>query len=144
MKVSQGAQVSVEFNLSLEDETVVGSNAGGEPVVITHGAGEIFPSVEKGLEGLEAGDTKKFTLTPEEGYGPVQPEAIQEVERSRIPEGAHHVGAELQAQDSDDIRARVIEVRDEVIVLDFNHPLAGKNLIFDVKVLDVKGAPDEG
>jgi len=144
MKISQGTQVSVEFKLSLEDETVVGSNVGGDPVVITQGAGEIFPAVEKGIEGMEAGGTKKFTLTPEEAYGPVQSEAIQDVERSRIPEGAHHVGAELQAEGNEGVRARVIEVRDDLIVMDFNHPLAGKNLTFEVKVVDVKNGSTEG
>jgi FKBP-type peptidyl-prolyl cis-trans isomerase 2 len=144
MKISQGTQVSIEFSLKLEDETVVGSNVGGDPVLVTIGAGEIFPAVEEALEGQETGATAKVPLSPEQAYGPVQTDAVQEVEKARIPEGAHHVGAELLAQDQEGVRARVVEVRDESLVLDFNHPLAGKNLIFDLEVLDVKNPPSEG
>jgi FKBP-type peptidyl-prolyl cis-trans isomerase 2 len=140
MNVKRGAQVSVEFTMSLDDQTVVGSNVGGEPLVFTHGAGEMFPALEQGIEGMEIGETKQVTLTAEQAFGPVQPEAIQRIETSRVPEGARQVGAELRAQgtDGEPLRARVTEVGDEVVVVDFNHPLAGKDLSFTVKVLDVQ------
>jgi FKBP-type peptidyl-prolyl cis-trans isomerase SlyD len=140
MKVSQGTQVSVEFTVSLDDQTVVGSNVGDGPLVFTHGAGEMFPALEQGIEGMEVGETKQVALSAEQAYGPVHPEAIQRIEKSRVPEGARQVGAELRAQgtDGEPLRARVTEVGDEVVVVDFNHPLAGKNLSFEVKVLDVQ------
>jgi FKBP-type peptidyl-prolyl cis-trans isomerase SlyD len=140
MKVSQGARVSVEFTASLDDRTVVGTNVGEEPLVFTHGAGEMLPALERGIEGMEVGETKHVVLTAEQAYGPVRPEAIQRIEKSRVPEGARHVGAQLQAQgaDGDALRAKVTEVGDDDVVVDFNHPLAGQNLSFKVKVLDVK------
>jgi FKBP-type peptidyl-prolyl cis-trans isomerase 2 len=144
MKVTQGAQVSVEFTVSLEDQTVVGSNVGGEPVVFTQGAGEVLPALEQQLEGMESGETKQVKLKADQAYGPVHQEAIQQVDKSRVPEDAQHVGAELRAQDpqGQTIRARVTEVHDDVVVVDFNHPLAGEDLSFEVKVLDVQARPD--
>ena len=143
MKVSDGAQVSVEFTVSLDDDTVVGSNVGNAPVVFIQGSGDVLPALEHALDGMAAGESKQLKLTADEAYGPVHPEAIQELERSRIPEDAHHVGAELQAEstEGETLQARVVEVRDDVIVADFNHPLAGETLSFDITVVDVKDAP---
>jgi FKBP-type peptidyl-prolyl cis-trans isomerase 2 len=93
---------------------------------------------------MTVGETKQFQLKAEQAYGAVKPDGIREVEKSRIPEGARHIGAELGTPDDDTVRARVVEVRDEVVVLDFNHPLAGKDLSFEIKVLDVKTGPGNG
>jgi len=143
VKVSQGAQVSLEFTVSLDDQTVIGSNT-GEPAVFTQGSGEIFPAIEQAIEGMAVGENKEVVLQPEEAYGVVNPDAIQQVEKARVPEAAQHVGAELHAEGADEeIRARVIEVHDDMVTVDFNHPLAGKSLSFEVKVLEVTAAPSQ-
>jgi len=142
MTVAAGTSVSLEYTLKLDDESVVESNVGATPLTYTHGDGSIIPGLERQLEGLAAGDTKDVVIAPVEGYGPVHPEAVQEVPLEQIPENARHAGAQLQGQSPDGgvVRARVTEVTDATAVVDFNHPLAGQTLHFAVKVLDVQEA----
>jgi len=141
--VADGKQVSVEFTLSLDDKTQVQSNVGKEPLVYTQGAHQIVPGLEKNLAGVKVGETKHVEVTPEEGYGPVDPNRTQEVEKDKIPEGARKVGSKLTGRGPNGqmMFAEVREVKDKTVVLDMNHPLAGKKLIFDVKVLKVEDAP---
>jgi FKBP-type peptidyl-prolyl cis-trans isomerase 2 len=140
MKISLGSHVTVEFTVKLDDDTVVGSNVGGDPVVFVQGKGDVLPALEQALDGMTAGESKNVKLTAEQAYGPIHQEAIQEIEKDRIPEDAREVGAALQAQstEGETLEARVVEVRDDVVVADFNHPLAGRDLIFDITILDVK------
>ena len=140
MTISTGTQVSLEYTLKLEDKTVLESNVGHEPMTYTQGAHEIVPGLEKALEGLTIGDTKEVEVKPADGYGEVDPKALQEIEKSQIPESAWKVGAELEAKspDGQSMFPRVTEVKGETIVLDFNHPLAGKTLLFEITVLDIK------
>jgi FKBP-type peptidyl-prolyl cis-trans isomerase SlyD len=145
--VTDGKQVSLEYTLTLEDQGKVDSNVGKEPLVYTQGAHDIIPGLEKQLAGLKVGETKKIEVSPEEGYGLVKPELkkSQEVPKDKIPPDAHKVGAKLTGQGpgGQPIFAEVTEVKDDIIVLsvDGNHPLAGKKLIFDIKVLKVEDAP---
>lgn len=141
--VADGKQVSVEFTLSLDDKTQVQSNVGKEPLVYTHGAHQIVPGLEKNLAGVKVGETKHVEVTPEDGYGPVDPKRTQEVEKDKIPEGARKVGSKLTGRGPNGqmMFAEVKEVKDKTVILDMNHPLAGKKLIFDVKVLKVEDAP---
>lgn len=140
MTVASGKQVSFEYTLQLEDKKVLESNVGKEPLTYTHGSNEIIPGLEKALEGMTVGETKHVTVKPEEGYGTVDPKSIQEVKKSVIPQEAQKVGAQLQgtAPDGQAVYPRVKEIKADTVVLDFNHPLAGKTLFFDVKVLDVR------
>jgi FKBP-type peptidyl-prolyl cis-trans isomerase SlyD len=83
-----------------------------------------------------------FTIKPEDGYGLVDQKAIMEVSKEQIPQDALKVGAHLQGQNDDGqvITAMVAEIKEQTVVLDFNHPLAGKTLHFDVKVVDIQEA----
>lgn len=141
--IATGTKVSLEYTLRLEDKTVVDSNVDKEPLTYTQGKNQIIPGLEKELEGMKAGESKQVTIKPEEGYGPVDPRAFQEIGKDRIPADAREVGTYLQGQDSQGrpFRARVAEVKDKSVVLDLNHPLAGKTLFFTVKVLQVQPAP---
>jgi FKBP-type peptidyl-prolyl cis-trans isomerase SlyD len=145
MTIVPGVKVCLEYTLKLDDGHVVESNVGRNPLEYTHGSAQIIPGLESALEGLKAGDTKQVELAPAEGYGEPVAEAVQEVPSERIPEDAREVGAELQAQTTDGnvLRGRVTALRGETAVVDFNHPLAGKTLHFDVKVLDVQRAGDD-
>lgn len=140
MAVDNGKRVSIEYTLTLEDETKVDSNVGSEPLSFVHGERQILPALEDALTGMESGDTRRVVLTAEQGYGPEDPNLFQEVERERVPEDAQQEGTALTARDSagQTYPLRVQEVKDKTIVLDLNHPLAGKTLIFDVKVVDVQ------
>src|SRR5712691_7612787 len=138
--VTEGKNVSLEYTLTLDDKSVVESNVGKQPLTYTHGTRQIIPGLEKALEGLAVGDTKEVTVTPSDGYGEQDPNALQEVQKKLIPPDALVVGARLQgkAPDGHTVYPRVAEIKDDTVVLDFNHPLAGKTLHFDVKILDVQ------
>ena len=140
MTITSGKTVSIEYTLTLENKEVVDSNVGGEPLTFVHGSNQIIPGLETAMEGMKVGDTKKVTVNPEDGYGPVVQEAIVEVEKDQLPEGARQVDALVQAQGPDGqiLRGQVTELKDDKAIVDFNHPLAGKTLFFDVKVLDIQ------
>lgn len=137
--IQSGSQVSIEYTLKLDDGDVVDTNVGGEPLVYEQDRGQMLPALEQELSGMTAGDSKQVTLSAEQGYGAVNPEAYQEVPLEDIPEDAREAGARLVVQGpSGQHFAQVKEVHDESAVLDFNHPLAGQTLHFDIKVVDVK------
>ena len=139
MNISSGKQVSLEYTVKLEDQSVVDTNVGKQPLTYTHGTQQLIPGLQQALEGMTAGETKAVTVSPDKGYGTVDPSAFREVDKDLVPETARRVGAQLQGktQEGKEVFPRVAEVKGEKIVLDFNHPLAGKTLHFDVKVLNV-------
>ena len=140
--VSDGKRVSLEYTLTLEDQTVIDTNVGKSPLVYTHGAREIIPGLEKQLIGLKAGDTKNVEVAPVEGYGEVDPNRFQEVPKENVPEEARSVGKKLQGQGPDGqmMFVQVAEVKENTVIIDLNHPLAGKTLFFAVKVLKIETA----
>ena len=142
LTVSDGKTVSMEYTLTLENKKVLDTNVGGEPLKFTQGSHEIIPGLETALTGMKAGESKQVTVAPEQAYGEVNPQALQEVPIDQIPPDARKVGVQLQGKDGQGrtVHPKVAEVKEEVVVLDFNHPLAGKTLYFDVKILDVKTA----
>jgi FKBP-type peptidyl-prolyl cis-trans isomerase SlyD len=144
LEVADGKRVSIEYTLRLEDETLVDTNVGGTPLTYTHGGNELLPALQSALSGLKAGDSKDVKLAAKDGYGPVEKQAFIEVGKDRIPEGAQKVGSVLEARDpaGQAQPVRVHEVKDETVVLDFNHPLAGKTLVFHVKVVGVEDAAE--
>lgn len=145
MTVSSGTKVSLEYTLRLDDKTVVDTNVDSEPFTYLHGAHQIIPGLERALEGMKIGERKQVTVSPEEGYGSVNPEAFIEVTKEEFPQEALKVNALIQGRDARGrpFYARVVEIKDQSIVLDFNHPLAGKTLYFEVKVLDIQESPVE-
>lgn len=138
--VSEGRKVSIEYTLTLGDGTTADTNVGKEPLVYHQGAPGPLPALQAALVGLRVSDTKQVTLTPEEAFGEVQSEAFKEVPTGRLPEGARVTGAVMVAQDEQGNQAavRVHEVGEETSVVDFNHPLAGKTLTYDVRVLAIE------
>ena len=141
--VSAGNAVSLEYTLTLDDQSVLESNVGKEPMTYTQGAHEIVPGLETAMEGMKKGERKHVVVTPTDGYGPIDPQAIREVKKELIPAAAQKVGAQLQAQAADGVTVFSIvkEIKEETVVLDFNHPLAGKTLHFDVTVLAITAGP---
>lgn len=138
--IENGNSVSIEYTLKLDDGTTVDTNVGEDPLTYTQGSSEILPTLEAALLGLAVGDTKEVQLTAEQGYGPVDPAGFQEVELSMVPEDARTVGTMLVATGPEGQQQpiKVHELKEESIVLDFNHPLAGQALKFDIKVLAIE------
>ncbi len=145
MDVSTGKQVSIEYTLTLEDETVVDSNVGAEPLTFIQGSHNIIPGLESALDGMKVGESKQVTVAPEDAYGFVNEDSVSEIEKTYIPEDSLKVGAVLQGQSPDGrvIIARVVEIMEETVMLDYNHPLAGKTLNFDVEIMDVQNGPKQ-
>lgn len=137
--IPEGKQVSIEYTLTLDNGSVADSNVGKEPLVYEQGKGQILPALEQELGKLDAGVEHAVTLSAEQGYGPVNPKAFQEVKPDVVPEDAREQGKLLVARDQsgNENRVRIHEVHPDRIVLDFNHPLAGERLHFDVKIVSV-------
>lgn len=145
MTISSGKEVSIEYTLRLEDKEVLDSNVGEEPLTYVHGSQQIISGLESRIEGMKVGETRNVEVPPQESYGSLDPDAFREVDKFVVPAGALKVGTHLQGKGraGQVVQARVAEVKDGSVVLDFNHPLAGKTLFFEVKVLHIREAPAE-
>jgi FKBP-type peptidyl-prolyl cis-trans isomerase SlyD len=146
MKISNGNVVGIDYSLHLGDGRVVDASAPGEPLTYLHGEGQIVPGLESALEGLAVGDQKKVVVAPGDGYGEHDPRGLQEVPKDAFPSGFDpQVGMELTAEgpNGEPVPFSIREVRPQTILIDLNHPLAGKTLHFDVTVREVRTATDE-
>ncbi len=138
--IKEGSKVGMEYTLRLDDGTVADTNVGGDPLVYEHGAGMIIPGLEIALEGLGVGDEKKVSIEPKDGYGELMPDSFEEIPLNMIPEESRVVGSMLQAKRAEDeavVNLCVKEIKEDTIIVDSNHPLAGKTLSFEVKILSV-------
>ncbi|HXG50635.1 MAG TPA: peptidylprolyl isomerase [candidate division Zixibacteria bacterium] len=139
--VKEGSLVSIEYVLRDETGQVIESNVGKEPLTYVHGAGQIVPGLEKGLAGLGRGARKTVTVKPEDGYGPLNPDLVQEMPKEKFPAGSLDPGTVLMMQTPQGpIPIRVREVKEKTVVVDLNNPLAGKTLTFDVTIKDIQEA----
>ena len=140
--VQAGSEVSFDYTLTDDSGKVVDSSKGREPMHYVHGKGQIIPGLEKELAGMAVGNEKKVTVKPEEAYGPVDPKAFQEIAKEKLPPEALKVGTMLMAKgpQGQGVPVRVHEIKENTVIMDFNHPLAGKTLSFDVKITDIKSA----
>ena len=135
---SNGKVISLEYTVKLEDGQLVDTNVGQDPLTYTQGANQIIRGVEAAVEGMEIGQTKQAIVSPTDGYGDRDPNAVHEVPKAKVPQEAK-VGTMLQGKDANGrkIQPTVSAIKDDTVVLDFNHPLAGKTLHFDLKVVDI-------
>ena len=139
MKISSGKTVSIEYTMSFEGGSPVETTVGKDPLSYVQGRHELLEGIEQALEGLEAGGAKTVSLEPDQAFGMVDPEAILDVEASELPEDARQEGAMVETEDDqgEPMAGKVIRLSGETATIDFNHPLAGKTLQFDIKVLSV-------
>jgi FKBP-type peptidyl-prolyl cis-trans isomerase SlyD len=145
LKVQDGHVVSMDYTLQVDGE-VLDTSSGHEPLEFLQGAGNIIPGLEQELYGMLIGESKKVIVQPDEGYGALDPEAFVEVPKEQFPPTIPlETGIEIQVtnQDGKPMSARIDSVSDDSVRLDFNHPLAGKELHFDVKVVSLREATDE-
>jgi len=138
--VENGATVKLEYTLKDDAGTVLDSNKGQEPLSFTQGGQQLMPGLEKQLIGMHVGEEKKVVLKPEDAYGQNDPAAQAEVPKNALPPEALNVGTRLMArnQAGETRPVTVKEIKENTVVLDLNHPLAGKTLVFEVKVLGVE------
>jgi FKBP-type peptidyl-prolyl cis-trans isomerase SlyD len=146
MKVGKGSVVSLDYELHLGDGKVIDASSPGEPMSYIQGEGQIVPGLERALEGLSAGEAKQVVVPPEDGYGEHDARGVQEVPRNAFPQDVQlAAGMELMAQGNqgESVPFVIREVKLESVVIDLNHPLAGKTLHFNVTVRDVRAATED-
>ena len=141
--VKDGLMVSLEYTLKSPDGKVLETSKGRDPLKYIHGQKMMIPGLEKELTGMKVGGEKHVTVKPEDAYGKVNPNAVQEVPKDKIPPNALKVGAVLAARSPEGmvLPMTVREIKEKTVVMDMNHPMAGKTLVFDVKVVDIQPAP---
>ncbi|GAP11255.1 FKBP-type peptidyl prolyl cis-trans isomerase/Apo-metallochaperone SlyD [Bellilinea caldifistulae] len=143
--VADDVVVTMAYTLTVNGE-VIDTSEESDPLIFLQGYRNIIPGLERELYGLNIGDSKKVIVKPEDGYGDEDPEAFMEVPRSDFPkEIPLEIGTELEIRDEDDetLLATIDRVTKDSVRLNFNHPLAGKTLEFDVKILDLRAATEE-
>ena len=146
MKVSKDKVVLMHYTLKNDKGEVIDSSEGAEPLAFLQGHGNIIPGLEKALEGCKLGDKKEVSIKPEEAYGPLMKDAIQEIPSSAL-KGIEEVtmGMQLQSQDEDGnpFVVTVVKIEDDKITVDANHPLAGETLHFAVSIEEIRDANKE-
>lgn len=136
----QGDTVKVHYTGKLEDGSVFDSSIQRDPLEFTIGEGQIIPGFEKAVVGMEAGQNKTVQIESAEAYGPRYEEMVQIVERTQIPDNISlEVGAQLQANhpQGGPIILTVTDLTDAEVTLDANHPLAGKDLTFEIELVEM-------
>lgn len=139
-QVADNVVVSLIYTLSV-DGKILDSSGDEDPLEFLQGVGEIIPGLERELYGMKIGDTKKVHVKFADGYGAVDTEAFVEVPLDQLPPDMPlEIGTEIQVRDMDGevLDAIISKVEEKSVVLDFNHPLAGKDLDFDVKIGDLR------
>jgi FKBP-type peptidyl-prolyl cis-trans isomerase SlyD len=144
MKIEKEKYVSIDYELTVDDE-VVDKSEPGQPLGFVSGIGQIVPGLDNAIQGKEAGDDVEVTFSAEEGYGEVREELLQELPKTNFPDDLElEAGLTFQAQTPHGpVSFKVAEVKDDVVVADLNHPLAGKDLHFSVKIAEVRDATEE-
>ena len=143
-KITKGKKVSLDYEGRLEDGVVFDSSKHGDhshPLEFEVGSGRVIKGFDDAVIGMKAGEEKEFTIKKEEAYGEYRAELKQEIPRSALPEGPEPkagMALIMQSPDGQQRPVKIVEVKAESLVLDMNHPLAGKNLIFKIKILKVE------
>ena len=143
--VKKGDKVKVEYTGKFSDGEVFDKSEGRGPLCFEVGAKQVVPGFDQAIEGMELNKEKTFTLKPEEAYGEIRAELVQEVPRDKLPkepEPKEGMMLMMSAPTGQQIPARITKVTADKVTIDINHPLAGKELIFTVKVVGVN-EPEE-
>lgn len=145
MQIADRRVAQFHYTLTNDQGDVIDSSTGHEPLTYLHGKGNIVPGLEKALEGKQAGDKLKVSVPPDEGYGVLQPQLIQQVPRSSF-QGVDDIKAGMRFQAETEhgpVLVRVTQVTDDTVTVDGNHELAGQTLHFDIEITDVRDASVE-
>lgn len=140
-RAQEGNTAKVHYTGKLTDGTVFDSSREREPLEFTVGSGQIIPGFEEAVSDMAVGDTKTVTIPPEKAYGPHRDEMMFEVDHSQFPEGLNpEKGQQLQTQtgEGQPLLVTVADVAEDKVTLDANHPLAGKELTFDIELVELE------
>ncbi len=140
MQAKKGDIVRVHYTGKLNDGSQFDSSVGRAPLEFTLGAGQMIAGFDAGVLGMAIGEKKTINIDPANGYGLKNPEAIIDFPKSNIPEGMNiEIGMKLNLQNEygQPVPVEVVEIKDDTIVMDANHFLAGKDLVFDVELVEI-------
>ena len=139
-KIETNSSVTVNYTGRLEDGSIFDSSVveGREPLIVTLGQGQLIKGFESGLYDMSVGDKKTVEIEVEDAYGNYNDFMVQEVPKEQMP-GEVQVGMQLQADTQMGLVQFIVkDVKEDTVILDANHPLAGKKLIFDLEVLEIQ------
>lgn len=146
-RIAQDMVVGINFVLRLDDGTIIDQAAADDPLLYLHGHNNIIPGLETELTGLQVGDRKSVIVAPTDAYGDYDPDDVEQHPRDMFPaemDVAEDMALELRDPETDHTyEAIVTAVNDKTVTLDFNHPLAGETLYFDVIIVSVRDASAE-
>ena len=140
-KAKKGDQVKVHYTGKLTSGEQFDSSAGRSPLAFTVGAGQMIKGFDEAIPGMAVGDKKTINISPEDAYGPKNESAIIEFPKANIPADIKlEPGMKLQLQNAEGHPVPVVvhEIKDDVVILDANHELAGKELVFDIELMEIK------
>ncbi len=135
-----GDTVKVHYTGRLDDGTVFDASVEGDPLQFTIGSGQIIPGFEQAVVGMNPGESKTVKIPAEEAYGQRRDDLILEIDKNQLPEGLKpEIGMQLQSRQPDGsiIVLTIADIRESHITLDANHPLAGKDLTFDIQLIEI-------
>ena len=144
MAIVENQIVSIEYEVK-DGDKIVDSNVGGNPLVFMFGKGQIIPGLESGIVDMNIGDKAEVSVTAADAYGEYNNEAKQEVPKDQFDGIDLEIGMSLygQGEDGGTVQVTVKEIGSENIIIDFNHPLAGKALLFNVSINNIREASAE-
>lgn len=139
-QVKSGDTVRIHYTGTLTDGSTFDSSAGRDPLEFTVGSGQIIPGLDKAMPGMAVGEKKQVTVPADDAYGQPNPQAQQAVPRGEIPDHIPlDLGTQLQVQtpNGQEMQVTVVDVTEQEVTLDANHPLAGKDLTFDIELVEI-------
>ena len=140
-QAKQGDKVKIHYHGTLTDGTIFDSSLEREPLEFELGSGMVIPGFDTGVSGMTVGEKKQIHIPADEAYGQKNPEMLMEFPKDRFPEDMKpEVGMQLNMNNGAGQQFQVVvaEVKDDVVILDANHPLAGQDLIFDLELVEIE------
>ena len=141
--INSQSRVTLHFELKFEDGEIIDSNFNKDPATFVMGDGSLLPGFEKKLEGLSSAEKASFTVLPEEAFGQPNPNNVQSFKRDSFAEDmelAEGVVISFADASQSELPGVIKSVDDDVVIVDFNHPLAGQNIVFNVDIIAVEAA----
>ena len=145
MEIADGTVVAIDYALKDDEDTLIDQSQPGQPLVYLHGHRNIIPGLEAALVGKLAGETAAVRVDPADGYGEINPSLEQVMPKDRF-QGVEdlQIGMQFQANtDQGPVSVRVVNIEDDDVTVDGNHPLAGKHLNFNVTIQEVRAATED-
>ena len=140
-QVKANNTVKVHYTGKLSDGQVFDTSEGKEPIEFVLGQGQLIPGFEQGLIDMKVNEKKTITIAKEEAYGEVNDQLIQEIDRANLPQDMEPkvgMGLVSKSPEGQEMNLMIVEVKDASVVIDGNHPLAGRDLVFDLEVVEIK------